>query len=271
MSEQIKRMSIDPSAKLHRLRQKRHNNGRELKVVITQRDSETGGGKTTLAVWLALNWDPEWDGEARGTVSAEEFLAIYPELPEDSVLVMDEAEELDARRSMASENIEFSKHWMMMRTRQVDSILTLPTTSALDSRLLELADIRINVTRRGKANVYRIKVDDHHPEPEEWFLHEIEWPDVSAHPEYERLDAQKQTKIDTERGQSDEGDAEQTAKEIADEIRDAGALDTYIETANGGATRWLDADRIAAEFEVNGAKGKRVKSLLKEDVADDVM
>jgi hypothetical protein len=192
--------TIDPSTPLHKLRQRRHDDGRDLKVVVTQRNSETGGGKTTLAVWLALCWDQEWDGKEQGTVAVQEFLNTYPDLPRHSVLIMDEAEELDARRSMKSENIEFSKHWMTMRTRQIDSILTLPTASALDKRLLELADVRINVVSRGLANCYRVRVDDHHPEqgPQEWFMHELEWPDISEHPEFQKLDDQKQALIDGE-------------------------------------------------------------------------
>jgi len=192
--------TIDPSTPLHRLRQRRHDDGRDLKVLITQRNSETGGGKSTLAVWLALCWDETWDGSEQGTVAVQEFLSAYPDLPRHSVLIMDEAEELDARRSMKSENIEFSKHWMTMRTRQIDSILTLPTTSALDKRLLELADVRINVVERGRANCYRVRVDDHNPQdgPREWFMHELEWPDISDHPEFQALDEQKQALIDGE-------------------------------------------------------------------------
>lgn len=206
---------------IHAMRAKRHSNGRDMKVVITQRDSETGGGKTTLAVFLALAWDNHgWDGAEKGTVQPEEFLESYPDLPKHSVMVMDEAEELDARRSMQDENIDFSKHWMTMRTRQIDSILTLPTTSALDKRLLELADIRINVVSRGKANVYRVKIDDHSPEkgPQEWFMHEIEWPDLSEHPEYLKLDQQKQDMIDGELSSNEESGADKK-REIRAEAR----------------------------------------------------
>jgi hypothetical protein len=210
---------LPSDSKLATLRRRRHENGRDLKVVITQRDSETGGGKTTLAVWLALQWDIHgWDGEAKGTVEAGEFLDIYPDLDAHSVLIMDEAEELDARRSMQSENIEFSKHWMTMRTRQIDSILTLPTAGALDKRLLELADIRINVTARGQANVYRVKVDDHDREATEWFLEEISWPDVSDHPEYRSLDEQKQNMIDSV-GDETSDDEEQSSADLKRAIR----------------------------------------------------
>ena len=194
--------ALNPNCGLAEMRAKRHRNGRDLKIVITQRNSETGGGKSVLAAYLAMGWAPDWDGEKHATVSAEEFLATYPNLPEHSVLILDEAEALDARRSMSQENVEFSKDWMMMRTRQIDSILTLPTTSALDNRLLELADVRINVVHRGKAKVYRIKVDDHNPArgPRQWFMHDIEWPDLSSHPEFRKMDEQKQDKID-ERGE----------------------------------------------------------------------
>jgi len=206
---------LDPRSGLAELRRKRHAQGRDLKVVVTQRNSETGGGKTTLAVFLALSWDINgWDGEQKGTVDPEEFLEVYPELPEHSCIIMDEAEELDARRSMASENVEFSKHWMTMRTRQIDSILTLPATSALDKRLLELADVRINVTGRGKGQVYRIKIDDHNPQrgPQEWHMHEIEWPDLSSHPEYKKLDEQKQQMIDEAVEDDDDEQTEQEKK-----------------------------------------------------------
>lgn len=217
-ARQVSRLPRD--SKLATLRRRRHEEGRDLKVVITQRDSETGGGKTTLAVWLALQWDIHgWDGDAKGTVEAEEFLDIYPDLDAHSVLIMDEAEELDARRSMQSENIEFSKHWMTMRTRQIDSILTLPTAGALDKRLLELADIRINVTARGQANVYRVKVDDHDREATEWFLEEISWPDLSDHPEYRALDAQKQDMIDQAAEDVTEEDEESTKSDLKRAIR----------------------------------------------------
>jgi hypothetical protein len=271
MTEQ--QYQLNPTSGLAELRQKRHAQGRDLKVVITQRNSETGGGKTTLAVFLALSWDVNgWDGEQKGTVDPEEFLNIYPELPEHSCIIMDEAEELDARRSMASENVEFSKHWMTMRTRQIDSILTLPATSALDKRLLELADVRINVKGRGKGSVYRIKIDDHNPErgPQEWHMHEIEWPDLSEHPEYQKLDAQKQQMIDEVMDEEEEDD-EQTPKDLADFILANEGVEKYYREINGGAQVVLDHDFIADEYDLSERGGKKVKKWLKKEVGGDVV
>jgi hypothetical protein len=190
---------IDERMPLHQFRERRLQKNRDLKVIITSRNSTTGTGKTTLAVWLALNWDSEWTADEKGALSVEGYLNTYPELEPGSCLVMDEAEQLDARRSMSQKNVDFAEKWMMMRVRNVTSILTLPTASALDKRLKELADVRINVHRRGKARVYKITVDDHNTsEVREWRWHDIEWPDMSDHPEMQALDALKQQKIDGE-------------------------------------------------------------------------
>lgn len=194
----------DASAFIHQLRRRRHRNDKDLKVIITQRDSETGGGKTTAAVWLALCWDRhDWDGADKGMTDPDRFLETMPELPPHSCLVLDEAEELDARRAMQDENIEFSKKWMKMRTRQIDSILTLPTATALDVRLKELADVRIHVTSRGRAKVYRVSVDDRDHEVDEKFKEFWTWPDVSDHPEFEKLDQAKQDDLNNTGGQTD--------------------------------------------------------------------
>jgi len=237
---------IDPRCPLHRFRQKRLDKNRDLKVIITSRNSTTGTGKTTLAVWLALNWDRNWTAEEKGTLSVSEYLDTYKNLDRGSVLIMDEAEQLDARRSMSQDNVDFAEKWMMMRVRNVTSILTLPTASALDKRLKELADVRINVHRRGKARVYKITVDDHNTsEVREWGWHELEWPDISEHPEMQALDEQKQAKIEgkLEVDQSDEQTdpkeaARQQKVEIAQRMRDNGKTIAEIADDVGMSEGW---------------------------------
>lgn len=213
----------DPDAFIHQLRARRHRNGRDLKVVITQRDSETGGGKTTAAVWLALCWDKHgWDGAEKGMTDPERFLDTFPDLPRHSCLVLDESEALDARRHMQDENIEFSKKWMKMRTRQIDSILTLPTATALDSRIEELADVVIHVTGRGRAKVYRVTVDDRTNEVDKRFKEFWSWPDVSDHPEFQALDEAKQEDLDegsSQTSQSDELDGAALKRAIRQEAK----------------------------------------------------
>jgi hypothetical protein len=241
------RKRLNPDCKLSKLRRHRHREGRDLKVVITQRNSGTGGGKTTLAGWLCLNWDQGWSAEQRATLDPDEFIGKYPELPAHSCLLLDEAEELDARRSMAEQNVEFAKNWMMMRTRQIDSILTLPTASALDKRIKELADVRINVIERGLANVYKVRIDDHDTsQVRERFLHELEWPDVSEREELQSLEAMKNKRIDgkVEDAKSDESQDPDDARreeriKNAQRLRNKGMTTREIGDIVGHSSSWV--------------------------------
>lgn len=250
---------IDPQTPLHKFRQKRLKKNRDLKVIITSRNSTTGTGKTTLALWLALNWDDNWSADEKATLSVREYLDRYQELDEGSALIMDEAEQLDARRSMSQQNVDFAEMWMMMRVRNVTSILTLPTASALDKRLKELADVRINVHRRGLARVYRITVDDHDTSNvREWGWHDLEWPDISDHPEMKALDAQKEAKISgvLEAEASDEPTDPQAAKEqkersIAQNMRDNGSTVREIASAVDRSLSWVSNHTGASETAAN--------------------
>jgi hypothetical protein len=241
------RKRLNPDCKLSKLRRHRHREGRDLKVVITQRNSGTGGGKTTLAGWLCLNWDQGWSAEQRATLDPDEFIGKYPELPAHSCLLLDEAEELDARRSMAEQNVEFAKNWMMMRTRQIDSILTLPTASALDKRIKELADVRINVIERGLANVYKVRIDDHDTsQVRERFLHELQWPDISKRDELQSLEAMKNERIDgkVEDAKSDESQDPDDARreeriKNAQRLRNKGMTTREIGDIVGHSSSWV--------------------------------
>lgn len=247
---------IDPKMPLHQFRERRLEKNRDLKVIITSRNSTTGTGKTTLAVWLALNWDSDWTAEEKGTLSVKEYLDTYRELEPGSCLIMDEAEQLDARRSMSQENVDFAEKWMMMRVRNVTSILTLPTASALDKRLKELADIRINVHRRGRARCYKITIDDHNTsQVREYRWHDLEWPDISDHPEMQAIDQMKQQKIEGELEDSIEEeetvDPEEAAKskeiEIAQNMRDSGKTVREIAAAVDRSTWWVSNHTDSSE------------------------
>lgn len=211
---------IDPRTPLHQLFIDRFRKGRDLKVIITSKDSMTGTGKTTCAFFLADQWHqlfaPDtWSAEKHATLDVYDYLEKYRNLGKGSVLILDEAEELDSRRSMAGKNVDFSHYWMKMRVRQVTTILTLPSTTALDSRLEELADVWIEVQRRGKALVHDIRVNSYNKSVQTWQVHNLEWPNVADHPEMQRLDEMKSENID----QSIEEDIEEEDVAEPDEIR----------------------------------------------------
>jgi hypothetical protein len=237
--EPVQNFRLEASAPIHQLFLKRMERDRDLKIIITAKDAETGVGKSTLAFALAASWHPmytdeSWSADDYATYDVGEYLNRYREVKPGSVLLMEEAEQLDARRSMASENVDFSHYWMAMRVRQVVSILTLPSTSALDTRLWELADVWINVECRGRATLYDIGVNSFSGDMITKEMCGLEWPDLSSHPEMQKLDRQKAAKIERGLAEIDDSTDEETdpedatreeKKRIAQQLRDDPELD----------------------------------------------
>lgn len=242
---------IDPSTPLHQLFIERHQKGRDLKVLVTSRDSETGTGKTTLAFWLADQWqqlfaDEPWEAERHATLEVFDYLDKYRSLPEGSILLLDEAEALDARRATSKENVKFSEYWMKMRVRQVSTILTLPTATALDKRMKELADVWIEVQRRGLAMVHDLRVNSYTNTVQTWKAHELSWPNVADHPEMQRLEEMKKEainrSIDQEQQEQETPDPKEIKREqkirIAQNMRDRGDTLASIAEALDMSDAW---------------------------------
>jgi len=164
---------------------------RDLKIIITSRDSQTGTGKTTLALWLALHFDSWGFDASKVTLHPQEFVQLYTDNRPGSVIIMDEAEQLDSRRSMSQKNVDFWNLWQTMRYRQITSILTLPTRSALDKRGLELADVWIQVTNRGFARVHKVGVGDYDGRTNPMLLETLSFPDISYLPVKDDVDDKK--------------------------------------------------------------------------------
>ena len=223
---------MEPMDVLFQLALTRMRKQKDLKIVWTARNSATGVGKTTGAVWLGLSWNPVfagdlWSAETNATLDVAEYFDLYRELPRGSVLILDEAEELDARRSMQQENVDFSHDWMMLRKRQIISILTLPSPSALDSRVEELADVWVNSIKRGEAIVHGVRVLDYGNRKRQTPKAEtLEFPDVSRHPEFQTLDSMKDEKIKRAYANEDKPDPDeverQTKIDTAQRMRDSG-------------------------------------------------
>jgi hypothetical protein len=214
---------MDPRSWLHQLYLDRMESDRDLKIIITASDAQTGVGKSTLAFSLAASWHPiytsdQWTADDGATYDVNEFLNRYTQAKAGSVLMMEEAEQLDSRRAMAGENVNFSHYWMAMRVRQVVSILTLPSTSALDKRLWELADVWINVKRRGLGEVHECQVNDYEGKAWREPMEQVEWPNTADHPEMQAIDKLKEEKINRGLSEMQDDDAEEIdPKEIARE------------------------------------------------------
>jgi hypothetical protein len=243
---------LDPSMPLHRLAAKRIRQGRDLKIIITAKDSQTGVGKTTAAGWLALNWTRMFAGhnwyvdvgeptEGMGTLNPHQYFKIIRKVGNEwnpgTVVVVDDAEELDARRSMQNLNVQFSQRWMLMRLKQAITIITLPSPSAIDSRLEELADIWINIERRGRGLVHDIRVNSYgrrNVMTEQ--KHKFTFPNVADHMELNKLRRMKEKKMDT----WDQREKEEE-KPDPDEVR----RETIMETAQTMRDNGKTAKEIA--------------------------
>lgn len=180
--------------------------GRDMHVIITA-SSETGVGKTTLAVVLALLWDQHgWTPEKAAVASSPEYAVKYDDedlVPPGSVLILDEAEiAADSRRGTSKGNVEVSHAFGGKRYRQVFGIMTAPSKSWVDQRLgSDSADYWIQTQEtdrgrpKGEAIIYRIRANEHY-ETDYTKRHEmLEWPVLDHHPAFLELDRLKRERL----------------------------------------------------------------------------
>ena len=143
------------------------DNDNDAKVIIQGQNSQTGIGKTTLAILLCRFIDETengWSAEEKSFIDVREYLNACLDKPKGSALLLDEIEAgADSRRATSRENVDLSQGWAKLRARNMAHICTLPSISMLDKRMLELADYWILVKKRGIAQPYRINVNDFAP------------------------------------------------------------------------------------------------------------
>lgn len=178
--------------------------GRDMHVVITAA-SETGVGKTTLAVSLALLWDQwGWTADKASVASAPKYSHLYDQVRPGSVLILDEAEKAaDNRRGMTKSSVALSQAFAAKRYRQVFGMLTAPAKSWIDDRIgSDAADYWIQAQEtdrgrvKGEAKVYRLKTHEHYESEYTKKTEYITWPILDGHQEYERLDQMKQERLE---------------------------------------------------------------------------
>lgn len=218
---------------------RRKKQGRDAQITISARDGETGVGKTSLAVFLAKylhTANVPFDPETMATLSVEEFNARYEMNPRGSSLILDEAEQLDARRSNSNKNVDTAELFQMRRIDEIVSILTLPSVAELDRRIERLHNYWINVTARGVANVYKAKVHDHTKNIYYIGLQQIEWPNMDPDPAKQALDRKKDEFLegtgtaDWVRKAEIEEEYEKKVEEAQQEMRDKIIRSVYSKT-----------------------------------------
>lgn len=137
------------------------SNDNDIKIIIVGSNSQTGIGKTTLAIQLCRFIDNDWSAEKKAFVDVRKYVNAHLEYPKGSALLLDEIEKgADSRRFMSQENVDLSQAWATLRARNIATVCTLPSISMLDKRMMELADYWVLVKNRGLAQPYRINVND---------------------------------------------------------------------------------------------------------------
>lgn len=145
------------------LRKLRNDNN--INIIITAQNSQTGLGKTTLAAQLCRFIDNNWTAEDKAFIEVRKYLNAYLDVEPMSALLLDEIEHgADSRRANSHENVDLSQGWAKLRARNVATVATLPSTSMLDKRMLELADYQVIVKERGLAQPFKIRVNDFAPD-----------------------------------------------------------------------------------------------------------
>lgn len=221
---------------------KRKRQERDAKIIITAEHGQTGVGKTSLAVYLAKVLDTSTDGftAEKATLNVGEFLTMWDELEPGSAAILDEAEQLDSRRSMTNENVDASHRMQTRRVNEIITIMTLPSPKEIDSRIQRLADYWINCEKRGTARIYKKKI--HRIKQKVYYktMQTVQWPNMDKDQDYRDLAAKKDTFIDAEdsadyiRRSKHEELLEKREKQVRREARD----------------KWIQG---ASEFGISGA------------------
>lgn len=179
---------------------KRKKSGRDAKILVTADHGQTGVGKTACGVYLAKTIDTSPQGfvaREKATLAVQEFLENYKVLEPGSASILDEAEQLDARRAMSHENVDASHQWQMRRVNEIFAVLILPSPKTIDGRLEMLADYWVNVERRGRAKIYKKKVRRMPPRKVYYeTLQTFSWPNMDHDESYRVLSRMKDDHLD---------------------------------------------------------------------------
>lgn len=281
----------------------RLNNNMEAQVLITGKSAIRGMGKTQLAIVIAkwihecgicphcrFIWpypDPvcprceeeieAWRGMPSWTYEDNAFLRVqrYTQAclsTSQEVLVFDEIEySADRRRWMTKDNVELSQAMMTLRIQNNIMIATLPTAAVLDPRIESLADIWINIPRRGDAHAYYLWMNDFPPYQksrirltlENGMEETIHWRAIDGDEDYQKLSKDKYRLM--------RGAGDSLSEEVREELKQLIREEKIEIIENLLATTEVPQIRIAAAFDVGQGWVSRVnRGVLEEqeEVAD---
>lgn len=254
-----------------------------------------GSGKSGTALSLAAALDPGFHAERVCFAPADVLRLIDSnETSRGSVIALDEAGVGMGSRSWYDEDqIQLNKTLQTIRDDNQILILTLPSLDELDSQTQKRLHGYAEMTSLEEGEAARFKFK---------FLHPQRGPSGDIYEEYPRRrvngrrakvtrlqvgpppadlwssyqtrksDFKEDLYADTIEALEDDGaDEQKSATDVADDILSNGGPEEYIKEVNGGTQVVLDKNLIAAKHDLGQGTAKQVKSLLLEEVDDDVM
>lgn len=187
---------------------KRFLDNRDVKMLITASGGQTGTGKTQLAIQCSYGFNyiancifdrtAQWSAEDHSFVDGQDYLEAYESAQKGDVLLTDELEYYaDRRRSMSNQNLWLSQAWQILRYKNVVTIGTCPYREPLDHRIVENADLWINVVKPGLAYPYYLRMDDQTGKIHNirfkynGYKERIKWDPIDDNDDYQWLSKQK--------------------------------------------------------------------------------
>ncbi len=263
-------------SELHETYMKRVAEGRDLRVIISADNAETGVGKTTLGVCLAKLWDIwGWDAAKKATLDPREYTVRYDGLRKVSVQYLLEAEQaLEKRRAMSDEIVAVGHDFATKRYRQLIGILDLPSKSMMDARIADtLCDYWILVRERGHAVVFEFDENQFTGKTYYKKVEEISWPPLDGDPDYEAVERMKVEWM-TDQTQSRYVTREEFQEAKKNFWRKAELKATYNHAqAAYEVSQDEDSDFSATQAEIGrivGLSQPRVSDIVNADSFDDV-
>lgn len=180
--------------------------GRDMHVLVTA-GGETGVGKTTLAVSLAMLMDQHgWHNGKAAVANPNHYSVLYDKVAPGSVLILDEAEKAaDSRRGMTKESVNLTQDFATKRYQQVFGILTAPSKSWVDKRLGDDAvDYWIQAQEtdmgriKGEGRAFRLKVNEHVGKAYENYYETLHWPNLDWNKAFNKLDERKNQLLESD-------------------------------------------------------------------------
>lgn len=260
------------TAPLENLYRRRVDGNQDLFVVVSDYHNRRGTGKSVLSVLLGERFDRTDEGLTIGkcTLDAHRLASMYTEHPRGSAIVLDEAEAgANKYEAGTTVNKELRKKVSMGRVEEKYVIMNLPNAGEIDRDLLQLADVWILVTRRGRAIVHLLANNPYEGRLLTPKSEYITWDDIPEGSRlrgvYDELTEEKETHLRGEEGTQEvftkrelEERVEQARKQAAREKRDE-IIKRSKRLKDMHALNWSD---VAMLFDVSQ---QRVGQIANED------